>query len=90
MSPTARILLPLALLLSLAATGAPPHAQGGAGYSVDEVARMIRERGWKVLSSQQVKDDRGRVRYRFKLLHGDGRVKVLSVDPRAPALDSLK
>ncbi|MEA3290824.1 MAG: hypothetical protein U9Q71_00705 [Pseudomonadota bacterium] len=86
----------LSLLLATALAIQPVSAQGGAGraqdsYSVDEVTRMIRERGgWKVLSAQTMRDEKGRANYRFKLLHRDGRVKVLSVDPRSPDLGKLK
>lgn len=83
----------LSLLLATAVTIQPVSAQGGTqgSYSVDEVTRMIRERGdWKVLSAQTTKDKKGRTKYRFKLLHGDGRVKVLAVDPRSPDFGKLK
>jgi hypothetical protein len=58
--------------------------------SMDDVARMIRQKKkWQILDARP-RYDGATTRYRFKLLGKKGKVKIISIDPRKPNLRRLE
>lgn len=69
------------------------NAQGSAAgnpTSIDDVARMIRQKKkWQILEARPRRE--GSVtHYRFKLISNTGQVKIISIDPKRPNLRRLE
>ena len=59
--------------------------------SMDEVAMQIRQfKSWQILDASSQKKESGLRYFRFKLLHNDGKVKVINIDPNNPNLRTLE
>ncbi len=59
--------------------------------SMDEVAMQIRQfKSWQILDASSQKKESGLQYFRFKLLHNDGKVKVINIDPNNPNLRTLE
>lgn len=58
--------------------------------SMDDVARMIRQKKrWQILEATPQQDGSG-LRYRFKVINKTGKIKVITIDPRQPNLRRLE
>lgn len=59
--------------------------------SIHEVARQIRQyKSWQILDASPKKKPTGIQYFRFKLLHNNGMVKVINIDPLNPNLRRLE
>jgi hypothetical protein len=59
--------------------------------SMDEVAMQIRQfKSWQILDASPQKKETGSPYFRFKLLHNNGKVKIINIDPNKPNLRRLE
>jgi hypothetical protein len=59
--------------------------------SMDEVAMQIRQfKSWQILDASSQKKESGSRYFRFKLLHDNGKVKIINIDPNNPNLRRLE
>lgn len=101
MMPARRLLTLLVTLLTLLvltpAMALDANAQSNnsdqgqqASRSMDDVARMIRQKKrWQILEATPHQSG-GVVHYRFKVINKTGKVKVINIDPRQPNLRRLE
>lgn len=62
----------------------------GAGRSMDDVARMIRQKSrWEILEATP-RQQGSTVHYRFKVINKTGKVKIINIDPKKPNLRKLE
>lgn len=59
--------------------------------SMHEVAVQIRQfKSWQILDASPQKKKSGYQYFRFKLLHNNGKVKIINIDPNNPNLRTLE
>jgi len=62
----------------------------GTQSSIDDVARMIRQKKvWQILEARPSQEG-SVIFYRFKLISNTGKVKIISIDPKRPNLRRLE
>ena len=59
--------------------------------SFDEVVEWVRHqhKSWQILDARSKHKESG-LRYRFKLINGNGQVRIILIDPRNPNLGNLE
>ena len=87
----------IVLLLSVCAGGSTfvlafdGEKSASTEISIHEVARQIRQyKSWQILDASPKQKATGIRYFRFKLLHNNGMVKVINIDPLKPNLRRLE
>ncbi len=84
------------LLMFLSISSNPGFAldaegQGSGAVSIHEVAMKIRQfKSWQILDASPRHQKSGVRYFRFKLLHSNGKVKIINIDPMNPNLRRLE